>query len=197
MVLFVHTHLLPSPLIPCTVSLLQFAAGGNATSELDITNESVQRLRYFYAGNSRRGIPDQLVEGRTFAKYNYKWGTEYFIVYSIQIGYTQLQYILKEPAEGENVMSRNGVTDALIGTIGKWQKPDDKYVYVYDGFWQMSHALYEEVVKARWEDVILNEDMKKTITELMHKFFDSEDVYKDLGVPWKRGVIFHGTYFME
>ncbi len=94
-------------------------------------------------------------------------------------------------------MSRNGVTDALIGTIGKWQKPDDKYVYVYDGFWQMSHALYEEVVKARWEDVILNEDMKKTITELMHKFFDSEDVYKDLGVPWKRGVIFHGTYFME
>lgn len=188
---------MPSPLIPCTVSLLQFAAGGNPTSELDITNESVQRLRYFYAGNSRRGIPDQLVEGRTFAKYNYKWGTEYFIVYIIQIGYTQLQYILKEPAEGENVMSRNGVTDALIGTIGKWQKPDDKYVYVYDGFWQMSHALYEEVVKARWEDVILNEDMKKTITELMHKFFDSEDVYKDLGVPWKRGVIFHGTYFME
>ena len=39
---------------------------------------------------------------------------------------------------------------------------------------------------------ILNENMKKTITELMHKFFDSEDTYKDLGVPWKRGVIFHG-----
>lgn len=175
-----------------TVSLLQFAAGGNATADLDITDESVQRLRYFYAGNSRRGVPDQLVEGRTFAKYNYKWGVEYFIVYIVQIGYVQLQYILKEPAEGENVMSRNGVTDALIGTIGKWQKPDDKYVYVYDGFWQMSRPLYDEVVKARWEDVILNEDMKKTITELMHKFFDSEDVYKDLGVPWKRGVIFHG-----
>ena len=89
-------------------------------------------------------------------------------------------------------MSRNGVTDRLVATIGAWQKPDDRYVYVYDGYWQASRALYEEVLKANWDDVILNEDMKKTITSLMHKFFDSEDIYKDLGVPWKRGVIFHG-----
>ena len=94
-------------------------------------------------------------------------------------------------------MSTNGVTDTLINTIGKWRKPDDKYVYVYDGYWQMSRPLYDEVVKARWDDVILNEEMKKTITELMHKFFDSEDVYKDLGVPWKRGVIFHGAYILK
>lgn len=174
------------------VSLLQFAAAGNATAELDIVDESVQRYRYFYSGNSRRGIPDQLVEGRTFAKYIYRWGTEYFIVYIIAMGYTQLQYILKEPAEGETVMSGNGVTDKLIASIGVWQKPDDKYVYVYDGYWQASSSLYKEVQKANWEDVILNEEMKKTITGLMHKFFDSEDIYKDLGVPWKRGVIFYG-----
>ncbi len=104
------------------------------------------------------------------------------------MGYQQLQYILKEPAEGETVMSGNGATDKLIATIGVWQKPDDKYVYVYDGFWQMSRPLYDEIQKANWDDVILNEDMKKTITGLMHKFFDSEDIYKDLGVPWKRGV---------
>jgi transitional endoplasmic reticulum ATPase len=170
------------------VSLLQFAAAGNATAELDIVDESVQRYRYFYSGNSRRGIPDQLVEGRTFAKYIYRWGTEYFIVYIIAMGYTQLQYILKEPAEGETVMSGNGVTDKLIASIGVWQKPDDKYVYVYDGYWQASSSLYKEVQKANWDDVILNEEMKKTITGLMHKFFDSEDIYKDLGVPWKRGV---------
>lgn len=174
---------------PCiTVSLLQFAAAGNATAQLDIVDESIQRYRYFYTGNSRRGIPDQLVEARTFAKYNYKWGDEYFIVYVVSIGYDQFQYMLKEPAEGETVMSGNGVTDRLIATIGKWQKPDDKYVYVYDGYWQMSRSLYDGIQKAHWGDVILNEEMKKTITGLMHKFFDSEDIYKDLGVPWKRGV---------
>ena len=176
------------------MALLQFAAAGHATADLDIIDESVQRYRYFYAGNARRGIPDQLVEARTFAKYLYKWGPEYFIIYIVQMGYQQIQYILKEPAEGESIMSRNSVTDNLISTVGDWQKPEDeKFIYVYDaGFWQQSRDLYEQVQKSEWKDVILNEDMKKTITDLMHKFFDSEDIYKDLGVPWKRGVIFHG-----
>lgn len=105
--------------------------------------------------------------------------------------YSQLQYILKEPAEGETVMSGNGATDKLIYTVGVWEKPDetdDRWVYVYDGYWQRSRRLYDEIQKANWDDVILNEGMKKTITGLMHKFFDSEDIYKDLGVPWKRGV---------
>ena len=176
------------------MSLLQFAAAGNATADLDIADESVQRYRYFYAGSARRGIPDRLLESRTFAKYLYKWGTEYFIVYIVQMGYQQVQYMLKEPAEGESVMSRNSVTDNLIATVGDWQKPeDDKYIYVYDsGFWQQSRDLYEQVLKSKWHDVILNENMKKVITDLMHKFFDSKGIYKDLGVPWKRGVIFHG-----
>lgn len=176
------------------MALLQFAAAGHATADLDIVDESVLRYRYFYAGSARRGIPDALVESRTFAKYRYKWRTEYFIVYIVQIGYQQIQYILKEPAEGETIMSRNSVTDTLIATVGEWQKPEDsKFIYVYDGgLWQESRDLYAQVQKAEWEDVILKEDMKKTITDLMHKFFDSEDIYKDLGVPWKRGVIFHG-----
>lgn len=171
-----------------SASLLAFAAAGHATAELDIVDESVQRYRQYWGGNPRRGIPAELLEGRTFAKYNYKWGSEYFIVYVVAMGYQQMQYILKEPAEGETVMSSNSVADKLLYTVGQWQKPDDKYVYVYDGYWQMSRLLYDEIQKANWDDVILNEDMKKTITELMHKFFDSEDIYKDLGVPWKRGV---------
>lgn len=92
-------------------------------------------------------------------------------------------------------MSSNGKTDELIRTIGKWQippPPGDKWVYVYDGYWFRSKALYEQVKDASWDDVILNEKMKKQITGLMHKFFDSRDIYKNLGVPWKRGVIFHG-----
>lgn len=105
-----------------------------------------------------------------------------------------MQYILKEPGEGESTASRNGLTDQLIATVGVWQKPhDDNYIYVYDGYWTMSRPLYKEIQKANWDDVILDESMKKALTELMHKFFDSKDIYKDLGVPWKRGVIFHGV----
>ncbi|KAL9104923.1 MAG: hypothetical protein Q9163_000168 [Psora crenata] len=178
------------------VQLLPFAAAGHAKAELDIKDETVERFRYFLAGNPRRGDPDQLLELRLFAKYKYRWGDEYFIVYIVQIGFSQLQYILKEPGHGETTMSTNTITDKLVHTVGTWAN-NDKYIYVYDRYWMQSKQLYEEIMKANWKDVILNEDMKKTLTELMHGFFDSKDVYEDLGVPWKRGVMFYGPALMH
>lgn len=37
-----------------------------------------------------------------------------------------------------------------------------------------------------------DETMKKELQEAAQKFFDSKDAYEDLGVPWKRGLMFHG-----
>lgn len=178
--------------IPSNVNLLAFAALGHAVAELDTKTDGVQRLRYYYTGNHRRGVPDQLTEIRSFAKYQYRWGGEYFIVYVITEGFSTYQYILKEPAEGENIQSQPSVTDALIKAVAEALKGDDKYVYVYDGYWSASRQLWNEINKASWKDVILDEDMKKDLVELMTNFFDSKDIYDDLGVPWKRGVIFHG-----
>ena len=180
-------------LIRNLVPLLAFAAAGHATAKLDIQDEGIQRYRSYLPGNARRGEPARLSESRSFAKYIYGWGDEFFILYTVRMGYVIFQYLLKEPGDGETTMSVNSLTDRLVQTVGKWTYPDDdKYIYVYDGYWSMNKDLYNQVVKAKWEDVILNEDMKKDLTNLMHKFFDSEDIYKDLGVPWKRGVIFHG-----
>ncbi|KAL8843962.1 MAG: hypothetical protein Q9176_001657 [Flavoplaca citrina] len=151
-------------------------------------DEHVLRTRYVSSTS--------LGESRTFAKYIYKWGDEYFIVYVVYINYYETrQYILKEPSTGETTMSNNGRTDELLRAVGKWQippPPGDKWVYVYDGYWIRSRALYDQVKNASWDDVILNERMKRQITSLMHKFFDSREIYKNLGVQWKRGVIFHG-----
>lgn len=172
-----------------TVNLLAFAFAGHATATVDIIDESILRTRYFIR-------PSSVGESRSFAKYLYQWGDEYFIVYVVQARYYTLQYIFKEPAEGETVMSNNGKTDELVKAIGIWQMPPplgDKWVYVFDRwYWFRSKALYEQVKNASWDDVILNEDMKSQITGLMHKFFDSREIYKNLGVQWKRGVIFYG-----
>ena len=174
------------------VNLLAFAALGYAVAELDTKTDGIQRLRYFLSGNDRRGIPDQLAEARTFAKYHYRWGTEHFIIYVITEGFNTFNYILKEPAEGETILSQPSVTDALINAAGKALKLDDRYIYVYDGYWSANRKLWDEVQKASWDDVILDEDMKKTLIDLTQKFFDSKDIYDELGVNWKRGVIFHG-----
>ena len=159
------------------VQLLRYAAMGNATSELDITTDSIQRLRYFYNGSVRSGIPDQLAESRTFAKYRYKWVGEDFIVYLVFIsGYVgTYQYILKEPGEGETTNSHCAITDALIYAAGESMAVhDENFVYIYDGRWSASRELWAQVQKANWADVILNEGMKKTLTELMTNFFDSK-----------------------
>lgn len=155
-------------------ALLQFAAAGNAVAELDTKTDSIERFRDYYPGNPRSGVPEQLYESRTFAKYHYRWGTEDFIVYIVQTGYYYMNYILKEPSEGETILSNNSITDALMMAVGKWQYPyDDEYVYVYDGYWHASKELWKQVQRAEWKDVILNENMKTTLVELMKNFFDS------------------------
>ena len=63
------------------------------------------------------------------------------------------------------------------------------YILVFDRFWSQSTQLYYEVQKTSWNDVILDEDMKKTLTHTIEEFFDNESKYKDLDVPWKVGTL--------
>lgn len=161
------------------IPLLQFAAAGEASAELDITTDSIQRVRHFINGSTRSGTVDELAETRTFAKYHFRWGSEDFILYAISMGpYIGIyNYILKEPGKGETTISHCAVTDALIYAVGSFfAVHDENFIYVYDGHWNANRALWAEVQKANWKDVILNEEMKKTVTELMQKFFESMEI---------------------
>ncbi|KAL8770360.1 MAG: hypothetical protein Q9194_005206 [Teloschistes cf. exilis] len=187
----------PDLSVTCTSArnpaLLAFAAAGHATATLDIDDESINRIRGYVAGNARYGYTEGIYENRYFAKYQYQWGSESFILYVVTTGYMTYNFILKEPAEGETLLSNSKAVETLIMACGRWQHPvDNDFIYVYDNYWSANKKLWEQVQKASWRDVILDEEMKKTVVELMTKFFDSEDIYKSLGVPWKRGVIFHG-----
>ncbi|MCJ1479841.1 hypothetical protein MMC13_008527 [Lambiella insularis] len=175
--------------------LLAYSYAGFASAVLD-TDDIPVRWRGFVSP-TRRGQPGQLGESTRFAKYQYKWLTENFIVYTAVVRAegdypSTVQYVLREPDEGETTTSRSKITDVLIKSVGEWQLSDVKLIYVYDNYWSSSRALWEEVQKARWDDVILDKGMKKTLQDLVKKFFDSKDIYEEAGVPWKRGVIFHG-----
>lgn len=50
-----------------------------------------------------------------------------------------------------------------------------------------------EPPQASWDDVILDAKFKGKVQHDYRSFFKSEDVYKNLGVPWKRGLIFLGV----
>jgi transitional endoplasmic reticulum ATPase len=147
-----------------------------------------------YVTAGERGGTGSVGEAIYFAKYHYRWANEDFILYTVTMGMITLQYVLKEPRNGETTMSNSSITDALIATIGKWSNQDDVVdsIYVYDGYWYKDRALWRDVQNASWDKVILDPNMKKSLTDVSGKFFDSKEIYEEYGVPWKRGLIFYG-----
>ncbi|KAL9109035.1 MAG: hypothetical protein Q9227_006275 [Pyrenula ochraceoflavens] len=169
------------------VDILGYAAAGYAKAELDSIEDSLLRTRYYFPG-AKRQISGGLADALIFSKYKYTWMNNHFIVYLIGNSY----YILAEPGESETKASHSELADKLIHACGEVQSALDHVILVYDGVWTKSRALYNEVQKATWDDVILNDEMKTTLMETIERFFDSEDQYHNLGVPWKRGLIFWG-----
>ncbi|KAE9364974.1 P-loop containing nucleoside triphosphate hydrolase protein [Stipitochalara longipes BDJ] len=173
-----------------SLNLLAFAFAGHATATLDIETDSVFRMRAWQQP-IHRGLTGHLGEARGFAKYQYRWGNEEFVLYCIVIGFSSVQYVLKERGPGEGPLSHSAITDTLLAQIGLWSQ-ERKGIYVYDMSWRLDQALYEQVQKASWDKVILDPGMKKELKSVSGRFFDSKAVYDDLGVPWKRGLIFYG-----
>ncbi|KAK1819201.1 hypothetical protein LTR12_006391 [Friedmanniomyces endolithicus] len=169
------------------IPLRAFAAAGHASCELDTTTDSFASWRGFNppALRQQRGT---LAESVHFAKFAYQWAGEGFVLFTVG----SMQYVLAERREGEGEYGPSGVTDQLIQTVGDWLLSDQEVVWVFDRYWQRSKQLYLEVMKATWEKVILDEAVKKDLTSVTNKFFSSKQVYEDLGVPWKRGLLFHG-----
>lgn len=66
-------------------------------------------------------------------------------------------------------------------------------IWVFEsGFWSKDHNLWLELQKANWKDVILKEDKKRKLQKDVYGFFESEAIYKQLAIPWKRGIIMFG-----
>ena len=74
----------------------------------------------------------------------------------------------------------------LFVAAGGWVQALHDEIWVFNqGFWDKDEGLWEEVQKADWKDVILNEDFKTTLQKDIFGFFSSERIYLDLQIPWK------------
>lgn len=77
-------------------------------------------------------------------------------------------------------------TRSLLIAAGAWNAQLHDEILVYNsGFWQKDHALWVEVQKANWADVILKEQFKANLQKDIYGFFESEKLYKSLAIPWK------------
>jgi hypothetical protein len=67
-------------------------------------------------------------------------------------------------------------------------------VLVFDeGHWEPDNDLYASIQKASWDDVVLDAGLAARVQAEYTSFLRSEEVYKGMGVPWKRGLMFLGV----
>lgn len=182
-----------------TTNLLGFAAAGHATitpltEDLGSDNKyptSLCTTNYVPPPRRIDNSPGFLIKDIIFAKYMLKWQNKDFILYIADgrdgdQSYPQLKnnYILAPSTH---------FTESLLLAAGKWSDLLSDEIWVFDGgWWQKSRELWESIQGATWENVILDEGMKKSLIEDHLNFFNSKETYGRLKVPWKRGVIYWG-----
>lgn len=57
---------------------------------------------------------------------------------------------------------------------------------------RLGRCAHKAHLQASWSDVILDKELKNQLQREYKSFLSSEATYRDLGVPWKRGIIFLG-----
>ncbi|TFB07550.1 putative ATPase YjoB [Trichoderma ghanense] len=126
-----------------------------------------------------------------FEKYLLTWQSTDFLVYLVNgrdgvSSYPQVtNYFI--------LATHESLASQLLLAAGRWTSELHDEIWVFDGgYWAKNAELYRSAMKASWEDVILDEEMKGALIEDHLSFFRSRATYERLKVPWKRGVIYYG-----
>lgn len=151
------------------LNLLAYAAAGFATvAPLDdpigdpVYGTALKWRSYIPPSRRLDDSPGVMAERVVFGKYMYKWKDHEFIVYIASGRDGTMSY--PDITNHYILTSQPHRVDELIEKATIWGVQLHDEVWVFDqGFWQKSRDLWESVEKSRWEDVILEEGMKKAI----------------------------------
>ncbi|KAL5527373.1 hypothetical protein ACEPAG_6164 [Sanghuangporus baumii] len=136
-----------------------------------------------------RGSGGVLLNSVEFGAFHTAWDKYDFTVFIVKypegLGVYTQHYILHDGPKGP--------AHSFLAAVGTWAYELHNEIWVFNnGFWNKDAALWVDVQKANWDDVILKDAFKKELQNDVYSFFDSEDLYKSLGIPWKRGLIMYG-----
>lgn len=180
------------------LNLLAYAAAGfaKATPLEDTVKDPVHGAglkwrSYFPPARRLDSRPGAMVEQVLFGKYLYKWHDQEAIVYIAdgRDGVSSYPIVTNHYI----LTSAPHKVDQLIKDATTWGVELHNEVWVFDsGYWQKSAQLFDSVRNSTWDSVILDEGMKKSLIADVENFFDGQETYQKLKVPWKRGIIYYG-----
>ncbi|KAI9882530.1 MAG: hypothetical protein M1823_005726 [Watsoniomyces obsoletus] len=181
---------------PTEADLLGFATAGHAKATLGTSDDHYHLVREYEAGVGRS--VGSLTDKVLFGRYDYVWHERRYVMYhvgweKVLMGKESMQYLVTPPSAAVDEEGHSSMADKLVLAAAKWGHDLHDQIWVFDdGCWEKSDELWKSVQNSSWDDVILDPTMKESLKSDIEGFFDRQHLYADFGVPWKRGVIFHG-----
>lgn len=178
-------------------STLDLMAFGNASDDVIYyphgNPDEVMALRQFIPPARRYNDENggRFAQHIQFGCYDYMFKDQPFLVYIAEgsDGAMMKQvftYILAEDSKMEGKAAVQKKADELIAAATNWLQELHDEVLTFDGgFWQKNKELWQNIQKANWDDVILENSKKEGIIEDVIGFFNAEEKYQEFGVPWK------------
>ncbi|KAL8724567.1 MAG: hypothetical protein Q9166_007877 [cf. Caloplaca sp. 2 TL-2023] len=182
---------------PRDKGIFRLAKAGLAHATLDIDSGLYGMRTYKRAeedGNPVGHMKDKI----ELARFDYQWNGHHFKVYEVyyyEYGQNEVDnhYILCPKDKADIIQGRSKIIDELITAAALHENFIDDEIWVYDkGYWRKNRKLWKSVQACRWDQVILDPEMKTNLVADVEGFFDRKEDYKSFGVPWKRGIILHG-----
>ena len=148
--------------------LLDFARAGKAQAILDGVDGSYSSRKFVDEPDEVKEI-GLLKDEVDFGRYKYRWEEQDFLVYAARYyergyNYVDNHYVLYPREDADMESGRSKIVDELIIAAAEHRSKTDDQIWLYDkGHWSKSHKLWESVQGCKWEDVILNQDMKAAL----------------------------------
>lgn len=85
------------------------------------------------------------------------------------------------------------VLEAFLEAVCRWCSTLRDQILVFDsGCWYKSQDLFDSIRSTSLDTLILAGTLKEDLVRDARQFFDSKDLYRRYGVPWKRGALLLG-----
>lgn len=136
----------------------------------------------------RTGSMKFTYDGTDFLVYKVTYGQRNSCIYDIVFDAPEdVVHAVKETS------STQTAGHALATAVYRWFHAVKDEMWVFEnGAWGKDKALWGAIRNASWDDIVLEEEFLEGLRRDTSTFFENRDIYQELGVVWKRGLLLLG-----
>ena len=80
----------------------------------------------------------------------------------------------------------------LLISMHRWHNELKDEVWVFSANWHKDKGMFKSIQAARESDLVLPKDLLARLRRDTVSFFENEKLYREIGAPWKRGIMLLG-----